>query len=451
MARPKTSACVRLWGENVGAVTWLEDDQVGIFEFEKEFLKSGLDVAPITMGLDDALRLDVPSFYFPDIDSLTFNGLPGLLANSLPDNFGNKLIDSWLRRHGRDPNSFNAVERLCYTGSRGMGALEFEPQVRSKRLNKTVDVDINNLLELTQEVIDDRSKLDIRIKENDPDKEKAEALLNILRVGTSAGGAVPKAIIAINDDGHIISGQSTVPEGYDHWILKFDGVSDSDPGEFGPSFEDCRVEYAYHLMAMAAGIDMMECRLLEENGRTHFLTKRFDRIWNKKIHVLSLACMAHFGWNPVGAYGYEDALSIMRELQLPYPEQEQQYRRMVFNALTRNVDDHTKNIGYMMDKDGVWQLAPAYDVTLSYDSTELLGSRHKMRINGKQKDFTTDDFVTVAHNMGINKPDMIIEKVIDTVDQWPAYAQQAGVAPDISKFVGDLHLTMDNQLWPRMR
>jgi serine/threonine-protein kinase HipA len=272
------------------------------------------------------------------------------------------------------------------------------------------------------------------------DKEKAQAMLDILRIGVSAGGAVPKAIIAINDEDHVISGQSKVPDGYDHWILKFDGVSREAADTFGNSRENCRVEYAYSLMAESAGIKMMECRLLEENGRAHFMTKRFDRKGNDKIHVLSLAGVGHFGWNPAGTVGYEDAFQTMRLLKLPYPDHEQQYRRMVFNVLTKNVDDHVKNISYMMDKDGVWKLSPAYDVMFSHSHDDLLGDRHKMTINGKQNDLTIDDFLDVANNMEINKAEEIIAEILDVVARWPEFAKQAEVKPGVSKYVGSLHV-----------
>lgn len=433
---PVVVALVKIWGLKVGAVSWTRDQPCAEFEFESSFLQQGLDLSPIHMGLEDAKRF--PRFSFPGIDKITFKGLPGMLANSLPDNFGNKIIDSWLTRQGRDPKSFGVIERLCYIGTRGMGALEYEPEVTSKVLRKPVDIDIENLMKLAQEVMSERSKLDVHLKEEASDKEKSEALLDILRVGTSAGGAVPKAIIAINNDGHIISGQSDVPEGYDHWILKFDGISETTPEEFGRSFEMGRVEYAYYLMARNAGLEMMECRLLEENGRAHFLTKRYDRIRNDKVHVLSLAGIGHYGWNPVGTVGYEDAFYVMRELGLPYPEQEQQFRRMVFNALTRNVDDHTKNISYMMDKEGTWSLSPAYDVTLSYDSVEMLGDRHKIKINGKQSDFTDQDFIEVANNMCINKPDQIIEEITENIRNWPSFAREAGVASEVEEYISEL-------------
>ena len=437
--KPTTAASIKIWGDIAGYVAWQKDEPCATFEYEPKFLRNGLDLAPMTMNLRDAR--EGARWSFPNIDPITFHGLPGLLASSLPDNFGNKIIDSWLTRHGRDPKAFNAIERLCYIGTRGMGALEFDPQLSSNRLNQSITVDIKELMELIQDALTERTRLDARI-DGATDKEKAEALLAILRVGTSAGGAVPKAIIAINDKGNVISGQSDVPKGYEHWILKFDGISENKPDKFGASFDDGRVEYAYHLMARDAGIDMMECRLLEENERAHFMTKRFDRVGNQKIHVQSLACMSHLGWNPAGAVGYEQAFYTMRMLRMPYAEQEQQFRRMVFNVVSKNVDDHTKNISYMMDKDGVWKLSPAYDITLSSDSAELFGDQHKMTINGKQKDITIEDLFIIAKNMEIKKGNKIIEQVRDSVARWDNFAIQAGVQNDIRKHVSGLHMKL---------
>lgn len=432
---PLTTAEVKIWNETVGAVTWLEDQGCAAFEYDPGFLKKALDLAPVHMPIAEAGKGAV--FSFPNIDPVTFMGLPGLLASCLPDMWGNQIIDSWLRRNGRNPKSFNPVERLCYIGTRGMGALEFKPLLSDKSLNKSVPVEMESLITLARQVMAERMKIDADV--SGTEKEKSEAMLDILRVGTSAGGAVPKAIIAMNDKGHIISGQSDkTPDDYTNWILKFDGVSENSQNTFGSSLENGRVEYAYYLMACQAGINMEECRLLEENGRAHFMARRFDRVEGQKIHMLSLACMAHFGWNPPGAYGYEDTFMIMRQLGMPYPEHEQQFRRMVFNAVTKNFDDHTKNISYTMDKDGVWKLSPAYDLIFSYNSTDFLGDRHKMKINGKQKDFTRQDFVSVANAMGINKPDLIIDEVMEAAADWPYHAKKAGIKKATINLIEDI-------------
>ena len=432
---PLFTAYVKIWNEVVGAVTWLDERGYGVFEYEPDFFKNGWDIAPIHLGL--AAARPGQNYSFPEIDHHTFFGLPGLLASSLPDDFGNRIIDAWLRRNGRSPNSFNPVERLCYIGTRGMGALEYAPQLSSRKLNRAVSLEIEKLMELAREVLTERTRLDTRI--DGSDRERAEAMLDILRVGVSAGGAVPKAVIGINDDGHVISGQSELPDGYDHWIVKFDGVTGEEGAVFGRSRDNGRVEYGYSLMAAAAGIDMSECRVLTEGSRAHFMTRRYDRQHNHKIHALSLACMGHYGWNPAGSVGYENAFQIMRQLRLPYPVQEQQYRRMVFNVLSANVDDHVKNISYIMDRDGIWQLSPAYDVTFTLNPEDMLGERHKMTINGKQKNITSADLLAVAENMEINKPQEIILEIAEAVAHWPGFAREAGVSGEVSKYIGLIH------------
>ena len=426
MAIPKTTASVRLWGDTVGAVTWLEDDQIAVFEFEKSFLKKGLDIAPLTMSLDDALRSDDPSFSFPNL-SITFNGLPGLLANSLPDKWGDRIINAWLTSIGRDVSSFDPVERLCYTGTRGMGALEYHPESHPKNFKKPFQVDVEQMHQVAQMILDHRSALNVEI--SDSDKENYEAITTLLKIGTSAGGARPKAIIAMNDEGHIISGQTDTPDGYSHYILKFDGVSEDGENIEGPNGSG-RLEYAYYLMARAAGIDMMECRLLEENGRAHFITKRFDRIGNEKLHTQTLCCLSHIDWNPAGQHGYERAFMEMRRLGLGKEAQNEQYRRMIFNALTRNMDDHVRNVSFLMDQKGQWSLSPAYDLTFSYNPDGKFANGHQMSINGRRTDFVLDDFLDVASTVEIDHPEDIIEEVQDTVSQWSHFADEAGVAPE---------------------
>lgn len=428
------SATVHLWGELVGAVTWLEDRGHGVFEYDKYFVTKGLEVAPFQMPISAVGNV----FSFPSLEKWTFKGLPGLLANSLPDDFGNSIIDEWLIREGRDPNLFNPVERLCYIGQRGMGALEYSPAVDLNSLNKPVPVEIENLLELVQEVLVDRTCLDVDL--GGTDREKADAMLDILRVGVSAGGAVPKAIIGIDSKNNVCSGQTDVPDGYRHWIIKFDGVDPDFPEKFGKSRDDCRVEYAYYLMAKDAGIEMFESKLFHENGRSHFMTKRFDRIKNAKIHVLSFACLAHLGFNPPGAVGYESLFQYMRMLHIPYPTQEQQYRRMVFNVIAMNLDHHVKNASFMMGKDGVWKLSPAYDVMFTHNPREPLGTKHKMSINGKVERITTNDLEAVAKSIGIKKPIKIIEEVRYSVSKWPEFAKIAGVRKNVVQKIRSLHL-----------
>lgn len=433
-----TTAVVKIWGKDVGAVSWIKERGYAAFEYDPSFISSGLELSPLHLSLDDARNGTI--FSFPNLDLWTFQGLPGLLANSLPDDFGNAVINAWLERQGRKPNSLNPVEKLCYLGKRGMGALEFFPTIGPKNLDKAVEVEVSNLLKLAQDVLIARTGLDTHIN----CKPKEEAMLDILRVGFSAGGMVPKAVIAINEEGHVLSGQSDVPNGYEHWILKFDGVSADQHGRFGRSKDDCRIEYAYYLMAKEVGIDMSECQLLEENGRAHFMTKRFDRIGNEKIHVLNLAGAGHLGWNPPGSVSYESLFQVMRSFNLPYPQQEQQYKRMIFNAVTRNVDDHVKNHAFTMNRQGSWQLAPAFDLTFSVNELDPLGEMHKLTINGRQDDFRFEDFKLLADSIGINKPVQLINNILDVTKNWPEFAKQAGVSPEKVSYIDDQILDHQN-------
>ncbi|MFH1999181.1 MAG: type II toxin-antitoxin system HipA family toxin [Planctomycetota bacterium] len=414
------TAIVKLWGDEVGAVSWLEDRGLGVFEYDPAFLRKGLDISPIHMGLEDAKRGDA-TFSFPGLNRDTFVGLPGLLADSLPDRFGNRIIEEWLARNGRDALGFSPVERLCYTGRRAMGALEFAPSIH-RGLDRAVSVEVAELVDLAQEVMTRCQSLDVAI--GAADQEKAEALTDILRVGTSAGGARAKAVIAMNSEGKILSGQADAPEGYDYWILKFDGVNDLELGEpkgYG------RIEYAYYLMAMSAGIEMTECRLLEENGRAHFMTQRFDRRAGTKIHMQSLCGMAHYDFNLAGAYSYEQAFATMRRLRLSKAEAIQQYRRMVFNVIARNQDDHTKNIAFLMNQDGQWKLSPAFDLVYANNPGGKWTHQHQMSINGKRDQFTWNDLIAVGESISISKPLEVINNVLDAVQRWPEFARAAGV------------------------
>ncbi len=369
------SAMVRMWGQDVGAVSWLADRGYAVFEYEPHFLQQRLDISPLHMGLE-AARSGGGLFAFPGLNRETYLGLPGLLADSLPDKFGNSIIAAWLARNGRDPADFSPVERLCFTGRRGMGAMEFAPPVH-RQFDRPVPVAVAELVDQAQRIMTQRMRLDASLGTSD--KQNAEAILDILRVGTSAGGARPKAVIAINGEGKVISGQGDVPEGYDYWVLKFDGVDDLELGEpkgYG------RIEYAYYLMAREAGIDMTPCRLLEENGRAHFLTRRFDRHRGRRHHMQSLCGLAHYDFNRPGRYSYEQAFAVMRRLRLSHADAVQQYRRMLFNVIARNQDDHTKNIAFLMDRQGGWKLSPAYDVIYAHNPAGRWTNQHQMTING---------------------------------------------------------------------
>jgi len=422
MVRRVHTAEVRLWGELVGAVSWLEDRGYGIFEYDRGFINTGLDIAPIHMSLDDARKGD-GIFSFPALNKATFLGLPGLLADALPDKFGNSIIDAWLTRQGRDGADFSPVERLCYMGKRGMGALEFSPAITGK-YDKSVPIELTELVTLAQEIMSERQAMTGNLGRSEQDN--ADAVMDILRVGTSAGGARPKAVIAVDDRGNVVSGQTKAPKGYDYWILKFDGVTDLELGEpkgYG------RIEYAYFLMAQAAGIAMSACRLLEEHGRAHFMTKRFDRIaGGEKLHMQSLCGIAHFDFNMAGAYSYEQAFAVMRRLRLSKAEAVELYRRMVFNIVARDLDDHTKNISFLMTPDGNWSLSPAYDVIYSHNPAGKWTNQHQMSANGKRDRFTRLDLIALAESISLPKPESVIDEVLSAVERWPEFAKGAGVS-----------------------
>ncbi len=426
------TAIISLWGRRVGAASWLNEQEYGVFEYDPAFLAHNLDIAPLHMGLDSA-RGGNGIFSFPTLNKHTFLGLPGLLADALPDKFGNAIIDAWLARQGRDAHSFSPVERLCYLGSRSMGALEFSPPV-NRKLDQAVPVEVAELVMLAQSIMQERAAFSGEFTGNE--QENAEAILDILRVGTSAGGARPKAVIALNDQGKVLSGQTQAPPDFDYWLLKFDGVSDLElgaPQAFG------RVEYAYYLMAKAAGITMSPSRLLEENGRAHFMTQRFDRRRGEKLHLQSLCGLAHYDYNLAGAYSYEQAFMVMRRLRLSKADAIEQYRRMAFNVLARNQDDHTKNIAFLMDQSGAWRLSPAFDVTYAHNPHGVWTNQHQMTLNGKRDGFTREDLITVGASISLPRPGDIIDEVQTAIAAWPQYAQQAGIRANMLNEIAANH------------
>lgn len=419
-------ATIQLWGREAGAVAWDGSRGLGAFEFAPSFLSSSLNIAPLTMPLGGGI------FSFPALNRQTFHGLPGLLADALPDRYGNRLIDVWLARQGRSPNDFTPVERLCYIGTRGMGALEFKPALGPKP-NAAIPIEVSELTQLASEILRHRTEWAVNLK-----GEKAEALNAIIRVGTSAGGNRAKAVIAWNPKTQEVrSGQVPAPEGFEPWILKFDGVNDAslgDPQGFG------RVEYAYHKMARAAGIEMSECRLLEEGGRAHFMTRRFDRDSNgARIHMQSLCAMAHLDFNAAGEHGYEQAFSVIQRLNLGYPAMQEMYRRMVFNVVARNQDDHTRNIAFLMDAQGKWRLAPAFDVIWAHNPRGRWTNLHQMSVNGKRDEFTRSDLLAIASEYGIKNASDLTDTVIEVVRRWADYAKAAGVASEMTKSIGATH------------
>jgi serine/threonine-protein kinase HipA len=427
---------VVLWGRRIAAVSVGGPGQIAAFEYDAAFRESGVQVAPLMMPLGPQVQR------FSELSRASFHGLPGLLADALPDTFGNAVIDAWLATQGRLPGEIDAVERLCYTGSRGMGALEFRPS-KGPSTEESIPVQVNALVALAAEVLHDRKHLKTSLK----DADKEYALREILRVSASAGGARAKAVIAWNPSTHEVrSGQVKAPSGFEYWLLKFDGVANNrdkeldDPQGFG------RIEYAYSLMAEAAGVAMNACRLFEEGGRQHFMTRRFDRLeGGEKLHMQSLGALAHFDFNSAGAHSYEQALLVIRRLGLSMDDIEEQFRRMVFNVVARNQDDHVKNIAFLMDKGGHWSLSPAFDMTYSYNPTGDWTSQHQMSLNGKRDGFTLDDLRSVAHtaSMKRGRAEMILDEVTGAVGRWREFAAEGGVLEEhTEQIAGVLRLDM---------
>ncbi len=429
-----TVAEVRLWGRTIGAVGWDAATQRAGFEYDPGFRLSGIQVAPLTMPLSGRIHS------FPALPRETFHGLPGLLADSLPDDFGNALINAWLAKEGREPGSFDPVERLCYTGDRGMGALEYVPSSGPSGTTSE-PVDIRALVELASEILSRRNRLEGSFAPLD----RRESLQNILSVGTSAGGARAKAIIAWNPKtDEVRSGQVGTGKGFSYWLLKFDGVSGNKDKELEDPAGYGLIEYAYCRMALSAGIEMKECRLLEENGRSHFMTRRFDRTDDgRKIHMQSLGAIQHFDFKKAGAYSYEQALQTIRKLGLSMESVEQQFRRMAFNIVARNQDDHVKNIAFLMDQSGAWSLSPAYDMTYSYNPSGAWTSTHQMSMNGKRDGFDLNDFKACAEraSMKRGRAEEILRGVLDAVGKWKTFADEAGVPSQVAGRIAAVHRT----------
>lgn len=422
---------IKIWGELVGAVRWDESQQMGYFQYAPKFIQKAWDLSPIKMPIAEGSRI----YSFPELrkgrkeTEDAFKGLPGLLSDALPDRYGNKLINIWLAQQGRPENSMNPVEKLCFIGTRGMGALEFEP-AQIKTGARSFSLELDSLVEVARKMLNEREAFLTNINKNEE-----KAMMDILKIGTSAGGARPKAIIAYNPNtGEVKSGQGNVPKGYEHWLLKLDGVSGE---QFGESSGWGRVEYAYALMAADCEIEMSECRLLEENGRAHFMTKRFDREGNVKHHIQSLCGLQHYDFNEMDAYSYEQLFQTMRLLRLTYPEAEQMFRRMVFNVLATNYDDHTKNFSFLLKKNENWRLAPAYDLCFSFDPTNHWVNKQTLSVNGKRLAITKEDLMTIANDNNIKKGAKIIDDINSIVNSWNTYASQAGVRKDLKERIQD--------------
>lgn len=413
---------VKIWGKLVGAVAWNTEMGFATFEYDPKFKQLGWDLAPLKMAISDNRN----QFSFPELrkdkNSVfdTFKGLPGLLADALPDKYGNQLINLWLAQQGRPIDSMNPVEKLCFIGSRGMGAMEFEPAVL-KESKRTFSIEIDSLVSIAQKMLDKREAFSTNLK-----KDEEHAMLEILKIGTSAGGARPKALIAWNEKtGAVKSGQTKAPNGFEHWLIKLDGVSEE---QLGGTHGYGRVEMAYYNMAVACGIEMMPSRLLEENGRAHFMTKRFDREGAEvKHHTQTFCALKHFDFNLVNSFSYEQLFQCMRELKLSYKDAEQMFRRMVFNVIARNCDDHTKNFSFLLKKEGKWELAPAYDVCHAFRPGSEWVSQHALSINGKRKDITKADLLVVGKSINSKKASEIIDEINYTVNQWKTFANGVNV------------------------
>lgn len=419
-----TTATVKLWGTPVGVFHLNEKTGSVSFEYEKDFLSLGINVAPIMMPLSSRV------YEFPELVKSSFRGVPGLMADSLPDNFGNAVINQWLASQGRAPDSFNVVERLCYTGKRGMGALEYEP-VMNKNTELDEQISLQRISDFASAILE--KKMDVVLSaENDVNYAQ------LLQLGTSAGGARAKAVVAYNEKtGDIRSGQVDLDKNFDYWLVKFDGVSKNGDHNSQDVPEYTLIEYAYYKMALQAGLTMNECRIISEGGRNHFITKRFDRVNGDKLHMQSLGAILHIDYNEPGLCSYEMAALTARKLGLPSSDIEQLYRRMVFNVLAVNQDDHVKNISFLMNREGVWSLSPAYDVTFASNPQNRWLKAHQMTINGKMSNISIEDLITCGEKMDIKSPKCkkIISNVAIGVKQWKDIASSVGIREKTIHFI----------------
>ncbi len=422
---------VYLWDQKMGALAETSNGHI-VFEYTSDFVASGYNPSPLYVAPEVGRK-----YSFPELSPRTYKGLPAFIADALPDKFGTELINQWLDRQGRPKDSFTTIERLLYQGSRAMGAMSFMPQERSE-LNKTVPVELEGLMNAAAQVLANRMQMATNLATDE------EALLTVLRVGTSAGGARPKAVVAYNPvTKDICSGQVDAPDGYEHYILKLDGVSVDDPSVFGqPSYFGC-LEYAYYQMALKCGIEMMYSFLYPDGDRRHFMTKRFDRIGPRhRVHMVSLCGMAQYDFNMPQAYSYEQLFGVMRALHLPIEAIKQAYRRMVFNVVGCNQDDHTKNISFLLDTDNVWRLAPAYDMT--YAKGALYTRYHQMTINGKKENFTRADLIKVAEMIRLNKEEAnaIIDTCCSVFSQFEIYVDASVPGAIVDAVKRDFALNM---------
>ena len=411
------TAEVYLWNTRIGIVHKDDDKPYAAFEYDRDFVQSGIELSPIMMPLSRRV------FEFPELSDSSFRGVPGLIADSLPDKFGNAVINRWLASQGKADHEFNVLDRLCYTGKRGMGALEYVPAT-GPNADLSEEINVSKLADFASEILQNRQEIEIQSS----DKTGFDQLL---KFGTSAGGARAKAIIAWNEKtNEIKSGQVDAGEGFDYWLMKFDGVKENGDHDLEDSPEYTLIEYAYYKMALIAGINMNESRIYKKDGRNHFMTKRFDRRNGQKLHMQTLGAIAHIDYNYPGLCSYEQAAGYMRRMGLPASDINQLFRRMVFNVLAVNQDDHVKNISFIMNRAGKWGLSPAYDMTFSYDTSNLWLSAHQMLINGKKTNITFEDLIECGNNMDIStsRCKHIIEEVLSAVDRWLEIADNSGVS-----------------------
>ena len=408
---------VLLWGERIGAVA--PDPRLGcyVFAYDPAWRRTGIELSPLTMPLSDPRS----TFAFPELSESSYKRLSGLLADALPDDFGNALIDAWMMSKGVEKRAITTLDRLAYMGKRGMGALEFKP-VRGADKESAEPLEMKSLVEAARQVIQGDVSGDLHAQ---------AALANIIRVGASAGGARAKAVVTWNPEtNQIRSGQFDAAPGFEHWLLKFDGVGKD--AELGGSADYGRVEYAYHLMAKAAGINMSACRLLEEGGRAHFMTHRFDREVQGgntlKHHVQTLCAMDHLDYKQRATHAYAQLFMVTSKLKLGDNAIGQVFRRMAFNVMAKNCDDHTKNFAFRLKQHSSWELAPAYDVTHAYNPQGEWTYQHLMSVNGKFNAITRADLLLEADRFGVRRPLDILADVRAALDNWQSYAEAAGLS-----------------------
>lgn len=404
---------VLAWGETIGAAAFDPQLRGVVFEYADAWRSQNVELAPLAMPLGG------PRLYrFPDLEPAAFKGLPGLLADALPDKFGNQLIDAWMQHRGYRPENVTVLDRLAYMGERAMGALTFKPTINAGVRKKDTVLEISSLVDAARRAVQGALT---------SDKKASEALKRVISVGTSAGGARAKAVLAISRDrSRVLSGQFDAPAGFDHWLLKFDGMGKDEA--LGDSQQYGRIEWAYSRMARAAGITMSECELFEECGRAHFMTRRFDRIGNERVHIQSFCAMTHRSFNYTGVHSYESLLQAALDLGLDDTALREIFLRMAFNVAAANHDDHTKNFAFLLPRGGRWSLSPAFDVTFAYSENGQWANQHQMSVNGKFRDIGSKDLLAVAEQYSIPGAKPALQAVAEALACWGTFASDAGVS-----------------------